>query len=136
MNFNLKIITPEGVFFNKAINFLLIRTANGNFGVYANHSKVVALIEISWLKIIDSNKKERLIAVNGGIFRFYNNQATILSEFVSFQEDVNLKEVERMINLYKQELETAKTKQEIIKVQTSLKKAINLAHGARDKKDI
>lgn len=122
----LKIVTPDRVFFDDAIDMLIARGINGDFAIMKNHVPMMAVLDIRYLKI-KINGEYKHVAIAGGYLTFKDNQITIMSSACEWRDEID-KERALQAKLKAQEL-LEKAKQsyegEIDKAELALKKAIN-----------
>lgn len=79
----LKIITPTGLFLEKEIYSVNVKTTEGYIGILVNHSPIVANIVVSQLTYRDINKKLHQLLISGGLLSILDGiNCTILSEKV------------------------------------------------------
>lgn len=122
----LKIVTPDRVFFDDAIDMLIARGINGDFAIMKNHVPMMAVLDIRYLKI-KINGEYKHVAIAGGYLTFKDNQITIMSSACEWRDEID-KERALQAKLKAQELlEKAKQSHEgeIDKAELALKKAIN-----------
>ena len=64
--FKVTIITPDGtVYDNDKVTMLVMNTAGGQMGIMANHVPLIAVLEISTVRIKHSEGTDEVAAVNG-----------------------------------------------------------------------
>lgn len=72
--------TPKGIEYEGESNSLVIMDQNtGSFGVLENHIPVISTISRGYI-MVKENEKELYLAVEGAVFKFENNTASIVSE--------------------------------------------------------
>lgn len=122
----LKIVTPDRVFFDDAIDMLIARGINGDFAIMKNHVPMMAVLDIRYLKIKIKGEYKH-VAIAGGYLTFKDNQITIMSSACEWRDEID-KERALQAKLKAQEL-LEKAKQsyegEIDKAELALRKAIN-----------
>ncbi|MCK5857398.1 MAG: ATP synthase F1 subunit epsilon [Bacteroidales bacterium] len=75
-----EIITPDKVVFEGEANKVLLPGIDGWFEILNHHAPLVSIISAGDIKVTDSNKKEHMIAVNGGVIEVNDNHVKILAE--------------------------------------------------------
>ena len=93
-------------------------------GILANHMPIVTMIEISMMTTIENGiRKEYAIA--GGLFFFKDNEATILSDAIESEEEID---VQRAISAKERAeafLHSNNQNIDIKRAEIALRKAIN-----------
>ncbi len=102
--FQLKIITPNGIFFNDKISSVIVKTPVGEAGILKNHVPFVSTIEVSILTII-SEHKTRKAAISGGILYVERDHTSIITDNIAYaenidinQEQLNLERIQKAIS--------------------------------------
>ncbi len=78
-NFNLKIITPENVFYDGNATYLVAPGEMGQFVVLCKHEPLIANLRSGC--VVFDNKK---IKVNGGVINMHLDSCIIIVEYASF----------------------------------------------------
>ncbi len=81
----IRIIEPEGEFFNEEGTFLEFTTINGRVGVYEDHIPLTTILEPCLVKIHQGNEVKKA-AVLGGFVEIEKKQITMLVEGADWQE--------------------------------------------------
>ena len=72
--------TPKGIEYEGETSSLIIMDQNtGSFGVLENHIPVISTISRGYI-MVKENEKELYLAVEGAVFKFENNIASVVSE--------------------------------------------------------
>ena len=93
-SFSLKIVTPDGLFFDGEAEQLLVRTATGDIGIMARHMNYVAPLGMGRAVVI-SNGKRRSAACIGGMVTVMNGEVTLVPTTFEWAEDIDLARAER-----------------------------------------
>ena len=72
VNFKLRVVTPDKVFFDGEASFITVRSIDGDIGIMANHARYVTPLTIGALKV-KTDDCERFAAVSGGFLKTGNN---------------------------------------------------------------
>jgi len=76
--FNLKIITPDRVFFDSETENVIVRTTVGDKGILARHEAYVAALPIGKMRVMTKKGKYRTAAISTGTIRVRDNGDTII----------------------------------------------------------
>lgn len=69
----LKIITPEKIFYSGNINMVVVRTIGGDLAVMKNKSPVMAVLKAGTAKIFENSSKKTAEIDKGYVFVYENN---------------------------------------------------------------
>ncbi len=102
--FNLKVITPDGIKFNDDVVCIEATTAKGRIGIYAHHVNLIATLKSSIIGIrTKANHRDEYVITSGHLF-FENNQAKVITDKFINLKDVNVSDINKEIDGYKNEL--------------------------------
>ena len=62
-----KVVTPEGLVFEKPVTFLRIRTETGDIGILAKHINFISPIGSGEMLVREKDTKETSYFLNGGL---------------------------------------------------------------------
>ena len=119
--FNLKIITPKGIYKETDVEMLNIRTTGGRIGVLAHHLPLAAGVEIDEMDYILKGERYRL-AISGGFIYVSDDETTIIANAIESPDEIDLRRAEEA----KRRAETRLTNKDcdIQRAEIALKKAI------------
>jgi len=122
--FTLNMITPHGKPRKVQTSICNLVTPQGQMGILGNHMPLVTMVEISMMTTIeDGTRKE--YAVAGGLFFFKDNEATILSDAIESEEEID---VQRALDAKRRAEERLSAKDpdiDIKRAEIALRKALN-----------
>ncbi|MDR1974311.1 MAG: F0F1 ATP synthase subunit epsilon [Bacteroidales bacterium] len=75
---NLSILSPENILFEGTISLVQLPGIDGLFEVLPRHAQMVTTLAAGNIRIIDSEQKETILPIGGGVFETSNNKATVL----------------------------------------------------------
>lgn len=126
---NLKIMTPEGIFWNEQVDIVTVKTTEGYIGLQHGRSPFVASLDIAELKINTQNSaKHKVCAVAGGLVFMDKTGVSIITDAIEYKDKIDLVRAEKAKKLAEQALKDAKSEAEQFSASVSLKKAINRIH--------
>ena len=91
--FDLKIISPDRIFYEGQASMLELTTSEGEIGIYKKHIPLTALIEPGSVTITEENGK-KTAAVHTGFLEVLPDKVTILAETVEWPEEIDLHRAE------------------------------------------
>lgn len=92
--FPLTIVTPYGVQFNGNAESLTLRTTNGDVGILAGHSNLVAPLGMGRATIIIDSKR-RYAACIGGMVSVIDGKVNLVATTFEWAEDIDPDRAER-----------------------------------------
>ena len=87
--FHLKIVTPDGSFYDGEAEMLSLRTAEGDLGILANHIDLVTPIGIGEARIT-ADGKTRHAACIGGLLSVAGGAVSVVATTFEWAEDIDL----------------------------------------------
>jgi len=81
----LEIITPEQIYFSGEVTSVTLPGTSGLFTVWENHAPLISSLskgKISFVTIVNNQKSETEIVVDGGFAEVSNNTVTVCVESV------------------------------------------------------
>ncbi|MGT2964496.1 F0F1 ATP synthase subunit epsilon [Streptococcus acidominimus] len=92
-----QIVTPDGIRYDHHAAFVLVRTTEGELGIYPGHVELIAVLAIDEIKVrrIDDENHVDWIAVNGGIIEVSKDLITIVSDSAERARDIDVSRAER-----------------------------------------
>ena len=129
-SFNLKIVTPDGLVFDSAVESLLVRTDDGDVEFLAGHIDYMASLGTGRARI-KADGKDRYASVSGGFVTVKDGQVSLVAITFEFRENIDLERAkaardEARTNLSSTDDKTVKLAQ--AKLQRALSR-INVAEG-------
>lgn len=123
--FPLQIITPDKVFFEGAVQRLIVRTTEGDVGILAKHEKYVAALPSGPVKLLLEDGSERIAALSGGALKVSPDRTAILANAVEWAEDIDVEWAKRSEEDARRRKEQSKTQHEQDVAEAKLKRALN-----------
>ncbi|MCD7950457.1 MAG: ATP synthase F1 subunit epsilon [Erysipelotrichaceae bacterium] len=124
--FNLKIVTPKGIYQQTEIELLNIRTTSGQIGILANHLPLASAIDISELNYVKDNERYHF-AIAGGFVYVGEEETTIIANAIESPEEIDLRRAEEAKQRAEKRL-SASGDIDILRAEIALKKAITRIH--------
>ena len=102
--FFLQILAAEKIFFDGDCISLVIPTIQGQYGIQANHSNMVAAVVPGILKYMLPDGTEFIAVVSEGIVKVENNQVLLLLDTVERPEEIDENRAKRAAEQAKEAL--------------------------------
>ena len=91
--FELKIIEPDGFFFEGEAEFLEFTTAAGDVGIYAKHIPMTTVLAPGAV-IIHKDGDETVAAVHSGFAEVLGDKVTLLAEIAEWPDEIDVSRAE------------------------------------------
>ena len=78
----LKVVTPEGLIFEKPVVFAKVRTVTGDIGILAKHINYVNILGTGEMLVREADKTETSYFVDGGFLEIRQDKVVVLGEEV------------------------------------------------------
>lgn len=122
-SFKLELVTPLAKILSEEVNFVMLRTTEGDMGILPNHSPFVAGLATGEMKI-RNNGQENFYYVSGGFVEISDNVVTILADEAMDIKDIDLEAARKEAQIAKEKLEKIAEDIDIATVQKSLTQAL------------
>ena len=92
-NFPLKIVTPDGVYFDGQAEELLVRTTGGDVAILARHINYVAALGMGRAVVVQ-NGERRYAACIGGMLSVVDGEVTLVPTTFEWANEIDVERVE------------------------------------------
>ena len=121
--FELKIIKPDGMFFEGEGEFLEITSVEGQMGVYKNHIPLTTILEPCVVKI-HANGEIKKAAALGGFIEIQKERITILAEDANWPEEIDVERAKAAKQRAEERLSRRASGIDIVRAEAALKRAM------------
>ena len=121
--FELKIIEPDGMFFEGEGEFLEFTSVEGQMGVYKNHIPLTTILEPCVVKI-HANGETKKAAVLGGFIEIQKERITILAEDANWPEEIDVERAKAAKQRAEERLGKRESGTDIVRAEAALKRAM------------
>ena len=91
---NIKLITPAKTVLEEEVDEVVADTKDGQITILANHTPLVSILKPGEL-IIRIDKKDKPLAIAGGVIEMFNNTLVILADTAEHVDDIDLERAEK-----------------------------------------
>ena len=88
--FPLKILSPHHPFYEQDCAYLEFPTTDGQYGIQANHSNLIAALVPGMVRIKDENGVDHIAAVSGGLIKVEKGSVLIMADTIERLEDIDI----------------------------------------------
>ena len=92
--FDLQIVTPDGIFFDGKAQKIILRTTEGDVGILANRANYVAALSIGVAKVVTA-QWEKKAACSGGMVSVTDGVVRVVASTFEWGEDIDIARAEK-----------------------------------------
>ncbi len=122
--FNLTVLAAEKPFFDGKCQSLVVSTVDGEIGIQANHSNMIAAIVPGMVRIT-TNEGTEIAATSEGIIKVENNSVIVLVDTIERPEEIDINRANRAIAEAKEALLQRKSIKDYYAAQARMTRAIS-----------
>ena len=122
--FNLRVVTPHGLFFDGKAESLKVRTTEGDLLILPNHIDFVAILPIG-KGVLKTKGEARDVCIAEGLLRVEKNQVTLITHAIECTVDIDVIRAEEAKKRAEDHIRKAKDERELEYLEYKLKKALN-----------
>ena len=122
MALELRIMTPDHIFWNKEAQELILPTNTGQMGVLVSHAPLITALDVG-VVLIRSKNEWISVAVMGGFALIKQNQITVLVNEAESAETINSEEAESAFASAKTQLFEASGQKQKVEANFAYKRA-------------
>lgn len=93
-SFELKIITPERVFYEGVVDMLEMNTTEGEIGILPGHIPMTVIIKPGVVKIYETNGETKMAAIHAGFAEILPDKVTVLAEIAEWPGEIDVSRAE------------------------------------------
>lgn len=123
--FQVHILAADKTFYEGPCVSLSIPTSEGEFGILAHHSSMIAAVRPGTLRYQIPGEPMRLAAVSPGMVKVERNDVLVLVDSVEKPEEIDIVRAQREIDEAKEILLQKRSRQEYQIAQATMARALN-----------
>lgn len=122
-SFQLRIITPDRVFYEGEVEMVEFNTTEGEIGVLPGHIPLTVIVKPGILRIDEPDGKKEA-ALHAGFAEILPEGITILAEIIEWPDEIDEKRAEAALERAQERLREKNTQTDIARAETALQRAI------------
>lgn len=122
--FDLKIITPDRVFYSGKASFLELNTVEGEIGIYKNHIPMTTVLEPGIATITEEGRNKKEAALHTGFMEILGDRITILAEIAEWPDEIDRNRAQEAKIRAERRLQNDKSNINITRAELALHKAL------------
>ncbi len=128
--FELKIIEPDGMFYEGQASFLEFASVMGEMGVYANHIPLTTILAPGVVKIHNDGQVKKA-AVMGGFIEIQKDRITVMAENAEWPDEIDVERAKAAKKRAEERLQKKETGLDVTRAEAALKRAMARISAAR-----
>lgn len=121
--FELKIIEPDGMFYEGQSSFLEFASVMGEMGVYANHIPLTTILAPGVVKIHNDGQVKKA-AVMGGFIEIQKDRITVMAENAEWPEEIDVERAKAAKKRAEERLQKKEAGLDMARAEAALKRAM------------
>ena len=122
--FDLKIITPDRVFYSGKASFLELNTVEGEIGIYKNHIPMTTVLEPGIATITEEGGNKKEAALHTGFMEILGDRIMILAEIAEWPDEIDRNRAQEAKIRAERRLQNDKSNINITRAELALHKAL------------
>ena len=122
--FDLKIITPDRVFYSGKASFLELNTVEGGIGIYKNHIPMTTDLEPGIATITEEGGNKKEAALHTGFMEILGDRITILAEIAEWPDEIDEKRAEAAKERAEARIAAKAADTDMLRAEFALRKAL------------
>lgn len=123
--FQVHILAADKTFYEGPCVSLIIPTSEGEFGILAHHSSMIAAVQPGTLRYQAPGEPMRLAAVSPGMVKVEHNDVLVLVDSIEYPEEIDVARAQREIDEAREVLLQKRSRQEHQLAQATMARALN-----------
>ena len=121
--FELKIIEPDGMFYEGQASFLEFASVMGEMGVYANHIPLTTILTPGVVKIHNDGQVKKA-AVMGGFIEIQKDRITVMAENAEWPDEIDVERAKAAKKRAEERLQKKDAGLDTARAEAALKRAM------------
>ena len=121
--FELKIIEPDGMFYEGQSSFLEFASVMGEMGVYANHIPLTTILTPGVVKIHNDGQVKKA-AIMGGFIEIQKDRITVMAENAEWPEEIDVERAKAAKKRAEERLQKKEAGLDMARAEAALKRAM------------
>ena len=121
--FQLRIITPERVFYEGEATMIELTTTEGEIGIYKNHVPLTYIIAPGILRIMETGETKEA-ALHSGFIEILQEKITILAEAIEWPDEIDVNRAQEAKIRAERRLNDQAGEINLLRAETALQRAL------------
>lgn len=121
--FDLKIITPDQIFYEGTASMVEFNTTEGEIGVYKEHVPTTVIIAPGILTITDGEEQKEA-ALHAGFVEILQDKVTIMAEIVEWPHEIDLERAQQARQRAEERIAAKSSDIDVARAEIALRRAM------------
>lgn len=121
--FRLEVVTPLRKVFSQDVEFVMLRTTEGDMGILPNHAPFVASLAIGEMKVRVGGQ-DTIYFVSGGFLEISKDKTIILADEAMLASEIDVERARKQAEIARERLEKLSEEKDLAMVQKNLQEAL------------
>lgn len=121
--FNIKILSPKGVYYDGSADMIEGESSLGEFGIYSGHEPTAFILCPGILKIHYKDEIKKYM-ISTGFAEVLSDKVTIMAEDILLKNEIDLQRAKNSLSRAKKRLESNEESIDIKRAEFAMKKAL------------
>ena len=121
--YQLRIVTPERVFYEGEVEMVEFNTTEGQIGVLPGHIPMTVIVKPGILTITEAEETKEA-ALHAGFAEILPDKITILAEIVEWPDEIDEERAEAALQRARERIANRESQTDLAKAETALQRAI------------
>jgi len=121
--YQLRIVTPERVFYEGEVEMVEFNTTEGQIGVLPGHIPMTVIVAPGILTITEEEGSKEA-ALHAGFAEILPDKITILAEIIEWPDEIDAERAETALQRARERLENRDSQTDLARAETALQRAI------------
>ncbi len=121
--FELRIISPERVFYEGKVTSVEFNTTEGQIGVLPGHVPMTVVVKPGIL-IIDEGEEQKEAALHVGFAEILQERVTILAEIIEWPDEIDKDRAEAALHRAEERISHRSSDTDIARAETAMQRAV------------
>ena len=126
-SFQLRIVTPDRIFYEGEVSMVEFNTTEGEIGIYKKHVPTTVIISPGILTITETDGTKEA-ALHAGFAEILQDEVVIMAEIVEWPEEIDLKRAEAARERAEERLRSKTPETDVLRAETALQRALARIH--------
>lgn len=125
-NFNLKLVSSNGIFYEGYCNALIIPTPDGEQEIMSHHEEMMIAVTVGSARFKEKEDgKWTSVIVGNGYCQIANNRAILLADTIERPEEIDVARAQRALERANERLRQKQSNQEYYMTRAAMARALN-----------
>ena len=121
--FDLKIITPDRIFYEGEASMVEFNTTEGEIGIYKEHVPTTVIVAPGILTIT-GEEEQKEAALHAGFAEILQDKVTIMAEIIEWPHEIDLERAEEARDRAQQRLAEKESDLDVARAEIALRRAL------------